>query len=119
VFIDPELRDFAKGTGSSRRSVIVEAITNPVSVPARLRSPSAPRPGRAAASPPIDEHAAFDALGSELRALDLAAEPVRMEGIGTFVVELTAEQVRRVLELPMVAAVRLNRTHQLPRRAGR
>jgi hypothetical protein len=119
VIVDPELKDFAKAGGSARRSVILETITNPVAAPTRLQTVKSPKAKRAPSLEPIDESASFEALGRELEGLGLAEAPVRMEGIRSFVVELTPEQVRRVLELPMVAAVRLNRTHQVPRNARR
>ena len=56
-------------------------------------------------------------LGRELARLELTSEPVQLEGLRTFIVELTPEQVQRVLDLPMVAAARLNHTHRKPRDA--
>jgi hypothetical protein len=115
VFVDPELRSFAQTEGSPKRSVILETITNPVSAPARLKSTSERSQKGSSSSRPVDEAASFKALANELERLDLADAPVRLEGIRSFVVELTPEQLRRVLELPMVGAIRLNRTHRTPR----
>jgi hypothetical protein len=118
VFVDPELRNFAKTVGSPKRSVILETITNPVSAPARLKTTTEGGQKRARPSQPVDEVASFEALARELECLELANEPVRLDGLRSFVVELTPEQLRRVLELPMVAAIRLNRTHRTPRGSG-
>jgi hypothetical protein len=118
VFVDPELKNFAESAGPTKRSVILETISNPVSVPARLKTNPAAAPKRGKPPELVDESAAFEALARELDLLQLAEEPVRLEGVRSFVVELTPQQLGRVLELPMVAAVRLNRTHRAPRGAG-
>lgn len=117
LIVDPELRKFAESGDAPSRSVILEAVTNPVSAPARFKAAKEPRSKGVKASPPVDEAAQFEALGRELARLELTSEPVQLEGLRTFIVELTPEQVQRVLDLPMVAAARLNHTHRKPRDA--
>jgi hypothetical protein len=114
VFVDPELREFAQSGGARKCSVILETITNPVLAPSRFKARGELRK-RVGPSKVVDEAAAFEALARELLRFELTDQPVQLKGLRSFVVELTPEQLRRVLELPMISAVRVNRTHRTPR----
>ncbi len=116
MVIDPELRTFAKAKGSSTRSILLEIASRPVAPPKRLGW-QAPK-SNAERSPSVDD-SSFDGLLEALSELDLVAEPVVLKPAGTVVVELTGKQLAAVMDLPMVAAIRPNRTHRVPGRGSR
>lgn len=118
MFIEPSLRSFSSGQSGETRSVIIEVMTAPVSPPQRVlpgqRLHLAPQP-TAAIKHGLEDAEKYDALGAQLAALDLSEPPVRLDAIGSFVADLNPEQLRRVMDLPLVAALRENRTHRVPK----
>ena len=120
--IDAQLREFSQTQGPATRSIIVEAQTAPVAPPVRHAAGANPRgveegvpKASGSSSSSKRDDASYEALGRALEALLPKAELVRLPAVRAFVVDLSAEQLRRVMDLPMVAAVRANRTHRAPK----
>jgi len=117
VLLDPSLREFAESAGETTRSVILELQASPVMPPTRFRSTARPaRPARAPDAP--SDGGAFKELERELSSLRLASKPTLLETVGMVVVDVTGEQLKRIMTLPMLAAIRPNRTHHAPRKTA-
>ncbi len=58
----------------------------------------------------------MDRLEQELEELGLDRKLVRLDSAGSFVANVTSEQLRAIANLPLVGIVRPNREHRAPRR---
>ena len=120
--VPSDLRDFAAvENDAQRRSVIVE-LGGPASQ-VTLSQPSSSFSPRGLARPEILEFGddsgqaeAMDRLERELAELGLDRKLVRLESAGSFVVNVTSEQLRAISNLPLVGMIRPNREHRGPRR---
>lgn len=116
--IDPELREFAKRTDGSKRSVLVELASSPVAPPRRMGRAFGSSESESEASVATDA-ATWKALVHALAKLELDEPPTELRAAGTIVAQLTGKQLAAVMDLPMVAAIRRNRTHRVPRDSSR
>lgn len=107
------LQDFIAREDGSTESVIIEVAAPVVAPPERaLRDRRAHRATGSAATVSM---AAFDAVSRALDKLHLPTRPVKLEELQQFVADVTPAQLRRIADLPMVAAIRPNRTRRAPR----
>jgi len=106
------LRTFANRRDGSTESVIIEVTSPKVSPPGQR--PSGARRAKPASSPK-EARSAYDQVYRAIKNLNLKAPPVRLEGVGSVVADVTAEQLLLIAEMPMVAAIRPNRLRHAPR----
>jgi len=107
------LDDFLARQDGSTESVIIEVAAPTVRPPTRVlgaRGDGEPKRTTGTAS-----KSAYDAVSHALETLHLSSQPVRLEELHSFVADVTSEQLRRIADLPMVAAIRPNRTRRAPR----
>lgn len=117
--VDTDLRNFAKDCGTDEpRSVIVELNATPLELPVNASQRSGLP--RMRLSIPVDasqvnqEQKAMDKLESELAALGLGNDLVRLNTASAFVVNVSSDQLRAISSLPLVGVIRPNRTHRTP-----
>jgi hypothetical protein len=117
---DPSLKSFAEGGDPDEpRSIIVELAMELMSLAPRdlSRRPQVPLPARPDSQNlmEIEGHAdSMRRLESELNALGLGSDLVRLSVAQSFVVSATPAQLRALSQLPLVGVVRPNRTHRVP-----
>src|SRR3954465_9085012 len=121
--LDPDLRRFAQAKHADEaQSVIVELeIESPQFTPREIvprpRVPSHGQPSLFNLSTLAEEGGrAMDQLERELSALGLDQKVVRLNTAQAFVVLVKPKQLRAILRLPRVGAIRPNRTHHAPPR---
>lgn len=113
---DPDLILFAEQGADTRRSVIVEVKGTPVRPPQRGRHGWAARRDARDEEPAVNERELLARLDQAVRGMHLREEPVTLESSAAMVVDVTAEQLRVLAELPFVSVIRPNRPRRAPGR---
>jgi hypothetical protein len=117
---DPELLRFAESDTNETRSVIVELnsddfIEKPRSSVPRARSPQTGGRSTGSAFGPRMATTAMNELERSLTQLGVGKSMVRLGTAQAYVVSVKPSQLRAISALPMVGAIRSNRTHRLVR----
>ena len=113
----------AEGRADGRTSVIVEAKRPPVAPPAGANRKTSTSPRELLPAPPKRRTASADGaaqalaacmgeLEEVLKVLGLADSARRNDLSGSFVVEVTPDQLRELACAPPVQAIRCNRVHR-------
>jgi hypothetical protein len=85
--------------------------------PARFTATA--KPAKPAREPSAHERdGGFSQLERALASLGLSSKTTRLEAVGMLVVDVTGAQLKQLLDLPMLAAIRPNRTHHAPRKSA-
>jgi hypothetical protein len=113
-----DLRRFAKGNDTDdRRSVIVELQAPPVRLRAGASSKSPRSYDRqilpAETEAQAHESDAMDRLEAELHSLGLVRDVKRLDVAQAFVANASPEQLRSIASLPLVGAIRHNKTRRV------
>ncbi len=117
---DPDLRSFANSEKSdTARSVIVELEGEAVEMrPQKLAPPAKPpRKKKGAGGAPLAPDfstAAMSQLEQDLESLGLSEDLVRLNAAQAFVLTASPEQLRALVQLPLVGVIRPNRMHRVP-----
>jgi hypothetical protein len=114
---DPQLTEFAEGETTGTASVILELVpgSGPVARTEPGRGPGGSRSISIVAGDHEAEQRQMDRLERELTGIGLGPL-VRLDAAHAFVTDATPGQLRAVTRLPLVGAIRPNRTHSVPER---
>jgi hypothetical protein len=113
VILEPSLAKFIASRDGTKRAVILEVKSAPVSAPVRSGTPGVSKAARG--RKPRRASDGFAELERALAAMQLSPPPVLLERVGIAVVEVTSEQLEQLARLPILEAIRPNRTHRAPR----